>query len=1039
MKKHYLLCGILAVLLPGGMIYAQCNFKPLGPDEHSILTWNDTYTLASASNASGIYLAFADGANAYRVTVMKYASGTWSTVGTAGFSAGKVGDCKMVLDASGNPYICYVDSANLNKLSVKRFDGTGWVTVGTDGFTGGAAAYPSIALTSTNIPYVSFRDASKSNKLTVMRFLSGAWSAAGTAGFTVNTVKYTSMAIDPATNTPYVSYADASAGNKVSVNRFITSTSAWLPVGGALGTGPASYIKLAVKAGTGLYVAYADSLFGNSLSVKHLVGLSWLTTGYNISAGAARDIDMTFDGLSQPVVSYSDLANGNKVTVQVYDLQQQVWSTMGYAGFSDGAIKQTAVTFDGSNINLAYIDSIHHYKPAVKKYTGNNWVNIASAGGFSSTSSYYLPVVIDKSGTPYAAFMDSMNNNQPVLMKYDGANWIKLGTPNFPSNQVLLGSIDVADDGTLYIAVEDNQNDVTVMKYDGTSWVTVGSPNITGAPATWTTLKLDKTGKPWIAFKRQSLTGYATVMKFNGTTWEVAGNPRATEDDISYLSLVFDSYNTPFLGYVDGSIYGDTYYNYPSVRVLSGYDWNLVGLIDADAQYTTVAVSPEGKLYLAYKDYYSGGRATVMNYDYTSGNWNNTGQPIVSEGRVYALSMNIDSSGTPFVVYTDETYGYRPVMKKYADTGWATVNTPGFSLNELQYDGLSMAIDRTGTPFVAYNDGNSWAKAYDEKIAMANTSKTDTILSSRWKYFKNSCDIIATVNPDGASPISGTTKAKLWIETAPPAGIVKRHYEIVPLNNTTTATATVILYFTQAEFTAYNAANTGDPPLPVGPADITGKANLRILKRNGSSTDSSGSPYTYTGNLSVIDPPDSDIIWNSTQARWEITIHVTGFGGLFVTTHPAVDFNICSSSVHTISTGTIGTTYQWQADTGTGFTNISNGTNYSGVTTNTLSITGLSSTLHHGIQYRCVVNGIPETPYAINFDVRWLGNTDNNWFTGSNWSGCGAVPDSGSFVIITSGRPNNPVPTGNTSIWGLSSEPGSALTIQSGARLTILK
>ena len=50
--------------------------------------------------------------------------------------------------------------------------------------------------------------------------------------------------------------------------------------------------------------------------------------------------------------------------------------------------------------------------------------------------------------------------------------------------------------------------------------------------------------------------------------------------------------------------------------------------------------------------------------------------------------------------------------------------------------------------------------------------------------------------------------------------------------------------------------------------------------------------------------------------------------------------------------------YQWQVNTGSGFTNIPNGGVYSGATTATLAITGATIGMN-GYQYRCVATGVP--------------------------------------------------------------------------------
>jgi hypothetical protein len=138
------------------------------------------------------------------------------------------------------------------------------------------------------------------------------------------------------------------------------------------------------------------------------------------------------------------------------------------------------------------------------------------------------------------------------------------------------------------------------------------------------------------------------------------------------------------------------------------------------------------------------------------------------------------------------------------------------------------------------------------------------------------------VKIDGSNPytILGNTTAKVWIESSQPATYVKRHYEITPANNAGTATGRITLYFTQAEFDDFNAVNM--IKLPVNSTDAAGKANLRIHKISGISSDGTGLPASYSGASIIIDPSDADIVWNSTASRWEVTFDVTGFSGFFI-------------------------------------------------------------------------------------------------------------------------------------------------------------
>jgi hypothetical protein len=118
---------------------------------------------------------------------------------------------------------------------------------------------------------------------------------------------------------------------------------------------------------------------------------------------------------------------------------------------------------------------------------------------------------------------------------------------------------------------------------------------------------------------------------------------------------------------------------------------------------------------------------------------------------------------------------------------------------------------------------------------------------------------------------------------------VQRHYNIEPQNNASTASTILTLYYTQADFDAYNAVRGANPALPTGPSDAAGIANIRIAQFHGTGT----TPGTYTGTTEVINPNDNNgdnhIGWNSGNFfdggnRWEVTFDVTGFSGFFVST-----------------------------------------------------------------------------------------------------------------------------------------------------------
>ncbi|WP_205511234.1 S8 family peptidase [Longitalea arenae] len=200
-------------------------------------------------------------------------------------------------------------------------------------------------------------------------------------------------------------------------------------------------------------------------------------------------------------------------------------------------------------------------------------------------------------------------------------------------------------------------------------------------------------------------------------------------------------------------------------------------------------------------------------------------------------------------------------------------------------------------------DGISWVNpGFDYKIRsivyshplmtgnlVTRNTKNIRDISTTHLFVDSSCRLIAQLTPAGANPVSGTVTANVWIESRVPqdCGIpfVARHYQLLPATNAASATGRVTLFFTQAEFTAFNNDFLSFLNLPAHPTDAAGKANVRIAYYEGSSSNGSGLPCSYSGDAALIDPEDSDIVWNATASRWEITFDASGFGGFIVQTN----------------------------------------------------------------------------------------------------------------------------------------------------------
>lgn len=180
---------------------------------------------------------------------------------------------------------------------------------------------------------------------------------------------------------------------------------------------------------------------------------------------------------------------------------------------------------------------------------------------------------------------------------------------------------------------------------------------------------------------------------------------------------------------------------------------------------------------------------------------------------------------------------------------------------------------------------------YSPSPSSGTESVTTTISGAT--VFANCGTITALTPTGGGTALSGSVTTKVTVDgsvgTFHGQPYVQRHYDIEPAANATTATADVTLYFTQAEFSAYNAARGSFPALPVDSTDAANnKANLRITQFHGVPTGGnapSNYPSTWGGSgpAHIVITPSS-VTWNGSASRWEVTFPVTGFSGFFAST-----------------------------------------------------------------------------------------------------------------------------------------------------------
>ena len=97
----------------------------------------------------------------------------------------------------------------------------------------------------------------------------------------------------------------------------------------------------------------------------------------------------------------------------------------------------------------------------------------------------------------------------------------------------------------------------------------------------------------------------------------------------------------------------------------------------------------------------------------------------------------------------------------------------------------------------------------------------------------------------------------------------------------------------------------------------------------------------------------------------------------------------------------MGTSYQWQLNTGNDYINITDNINFAGTNTAVLNLFNIPSNWY-GYSFRCIVNGTSGKVSTIKVVNTWTGAVNSSWENPANWS-CGTVPDINTDVIISSG------------------------------------
>lgn len=343
----------------------------------------------------------------------------WEVVGDAGFSDGLVYNITMEADAAGTPYVAFADGANGQKPTVMKFDGSEWVTVGNAGISENIALSPILKLDAGGTPFVAFADGANGQRCSVMKFDGSNWVYVGTPGFTAGLLSLLDLAIAP-DGMPYVAFGDQTKGNRATVMKYIGT--GWEIVGNpGFSPNDAGYTQIAIAGNGTPYSAYLDVPFG-TLTVKSFDGSHWVAVGDTSFVQDGTTPQLLLDKDDAPYLAY---LNGGGIGVQKFTGTGSTgWEMIGGV-FSTSTIP-SYLTFDinaAGTPYVAYSSQADSFETSVKKFDNGSWSFVGSEPAFSDTSQWPV-VALDENDNVYLAFEDYTQSRKLTVVKFKEVNGI---------------------------------------------------------------------------------------------------------------------------------------------------------------------------------------------------------------------------------------------------------------------------------------------------------------------------------------------------------------------------------------------------------------------------------------------------------------------------------------------------------------------------------------------------------------------------------------------------------------------------------------
>jgi hypothetical protein len=924
----------------------------------------------------------------------------WQYIGGAGFTNSTSLDINMDISTTNIPYVVFKDSSN-GKVFVKNFIGSNWLNVGgavSDSTKAGACG-AKISFGNTNNPYVCFQDLNIANRVTVKKFDGTNWVVVGLPGFAPSSNATNLDIVVDGNDVPFIICDSVS---NIRVYRY--NGTAWVN----LNVNKIGYeYGIAVnKINSQAYVVYGDYTNANVTSYN---GATWANVGNaNFALGNVGIfyLNIIVDKTGIPIVSMQD-DNGYE-RISSYKLISNIWTILGEQNFSKSRsyYLTQAITKNNFSVVAFTSGSFNGQGNVMGINSSNNW-GFLGARGFLPTYNGFQKhaLVVDTNNYPMIAFSDKNNSRKVSVMK--------MLMPIQPYRLAITSFLPTSGTSGTVITVK-GQGFTSLEQYGvsmGLNHTSCDSLIIVSDSVIKIIVGNGSSGKIYLSsiYGADSLGSFTYIPPIvNNTEWQYIGGAGFTNSTSLDINMdVSFSNNIPYVVYKDSSN-GKVF-----VKHFISNSWVSVGAAVSDSTKlgvcgAKISFGTSNNPYVCYQDLNVNNRVTVKKFNGT--NWIAIGLPgFAPISNTVNLDIVIDGNDVPYII-CDSQSNIR--VYRYNGTAWINLNVNktgyeyGFAVNKITNQVFVTTTDFTNIDVVNYN-GSSWTPVGNSNFSLGSVG----VFYLNIVVDKTGIPIVSMQDDDGFERITFfKLVSNVWTVLGAKNFSKSRSYYLAPA-------------ITKNNF----------PLIAFSSGSFNGQGNIMGINSSNSwgFIGVRGFVPTYYGfqkHALVVDTNNVPMIAFSDKNNGR-KVSVMRLGQPI----PTNSIRICANGVTSIVSELIGSTYQWQVDSGVGFTNIVNNANYSGTQLKTLQIINIP-TSWYGYTYRCVVNGDYGPSNTINFTQDWTGYVSNNWENAGNWS-CGVIPDSNTDVVFDSG--DVILINSNVTIRSLKVSPSSSINVQTGNTLTI--